>query len=160
MSFREFLELTEAGKNPVEINWKKTGTRWEGSFEIKDIKYNIETYINDIDVNFNIWEFKFYKNKNETRITGDFKSHFIIVPTIQKALEDFIKNKQPDCVIFLASDNSKSRKSLYNNISLDISSRYKYNGINPMLPKNDIVFGMCREKYMLEELKKLIGIDS
>ncbi len=158
MNFREFLELTEAGKNPVEINWKKTSTRWNGNFEIKDIEYNIETYISDIDVNFDIWEFKFYKNKSETQITGDFKSHFIIVPTIQKALEDFIKSKKPDCVIFLASDNSKSRKSLYNNFSLDIASRYNYYSVNPMLPKNDIVFGICKEKYMIDELKELIGI--
>ena len=106
MNFREFLELTEAGKNPVKINWIKQNKRWNGNFEIKDIEYNIETYISDIDVNFNIWEFKFYKNKNETQITGDFKSHFIIVPTIQKALEDFIKSKKPDCVIFLASDET------------------------------------------------------
>lgn len=158
MKFSEFLELTEAGKNPVEIKWKKTNNRWEGNFEIKGIEYNIEIYISDIEVNFDIWEFKFYKNKNETQITGDFRSHFIIVPTIQKALEDFIKNKKPNCVIFLASDNSKSRKSLYNNTSLDIASRFNYYSVNPMLPKNDIVFGMCKEKYMLEELKKLIGI--
>ena len=157
MNFREFLALTEAGKNPVDINWNKRKDRWEGSFYIKDIEYNIETYISDIEVDFDIWEFKFYKNRNETQITGDFKTHFIIVPTIQNAFEEFIKEKKPDCVLFLASDNSKSRKSLYNNISLDISSRYKYYSINPMLPKNDILFGICKSKNIVEQIKELIG---
>lgn len=157
MNFKEFLELTEAGKNPTEINWKKTNNRWDGIFNIKDIEYNIETYISDIEVDFDIWEFKFYKNKKETQITGDFKTHFIIVPTIQNAFEEFIKEKKPDCVLFLASDNSKSRKSLYNNISLDISTRYKYYSINPMLPKNDILFGICKSKNIVEQIKELIG---
>lgn len=107
--FREFLALTEAGKNAVKVTFKKSKYRWTSTFDINNIEYNIEAYTNnELDTNFEIWEFKFYKDKNTTQITGDFKSHFVLVPTIIDAFDEFVKEKKPDCVLFLASDESKS----------------------------------------------------
>lgn len=99
--FREFLELTEAGKNAINMKWNKSKDKWASTFNTNGVEYNIEAYTNnDLGVDFDIWEFKFYKDKFTTQITGDFKTHFILVPTIAKAFEEFVKEKQPDCVVF------------------------------------------------------------
>ncbi len=158
-NFRNYIELLEAGKDPIEVNWVKTINKWSGNFLFNDIEYNIEAYTNkDIDVDFNIWEFKFYKDKSTTMITGDFKAHFKIVPTISKAFLDFVKEKKPDSVLFLASDDSKSRKSLYKQNSDIAASKYNYISINPILDNNEILFGICKTKDMIQDIKELIGL--
>ena len=159
-TFGEWLLLTEAGKNAVKVKFKKSKHRWEATFEVKDIEYNIEAYTNDdLDVDFEIREFKFYKDKSTAEITGDFKTHFALVPTIIAAFDEFVKEKKPDCVLFLAVDSSKSRKSLYKVNSDSVASKYDYYSINPMLPKNNMLFGICKEKRMIDDVKNLMGFE-
>lgn len=158
-TFSEWLALTEAGKNAAVVKWIKKQNEWFGKFNINNIEYNIEAYTNnDIDVDFDIWEFKFFKDKIITKITGDFKTHFILVPTISKAFEDFVKEKKPDCVLFLASDESKSRKSLYKQNSDSIASKYNYYSVNPHIGEHDMLFGICKDKSMIQEIRNLMGI--
>ena len=38
-TFREFLSLTEAGKNAVKVKFKKTKNRWDSKFYINEIEY-------------------------------------------------------------------------------------------------------------------------
>lgn len=159
-TFREFLSLTEAGKNAVKVKFKKTKDRWESKFYINEIEYNIEAYTtDDLDTDFEIWEFKFYKDKSTAQIMGDFKTHFVLVPTIIDAFDEFVKEKKPDCVLFLANDESKSRKSLYKSNSDAVASKYNYFSINPMLPKNNILFGICKKKEMIDDIKNLMGFE-
>ncbi len=156
-TFGEWLALTEAGKNAVKVKWTKKMKEWKGNFTINDIEYNIHVYTDDDPLtNFEIWEFKFYKGENTTKITGDFAAHFILVPTIKNAFEEFIKEKHPDAALFLAADKSKSRKSLYKQTSDFIGTKYNYISINPMLDDNDTLFGVCKEQYMVDTVKKLI----
>lgn len=155
-TFSEWLALTEAGKNPAKIKWSKKPDDWKGKFIINNIEYNIHIYNDEIVEDFIVWEFKFYKDENTTKITGDFATHFILVPTIKNAFEDFIKEKKPDAVLFLAADTSKSRKSLYKQTSDYIGSKYNYISINPMLDNNETLFGVCKEQYMADTVKKLI----
>lgn len=156
-TFSEWLALTEAGKNPAKITWNKKQNEWKGHFVISGIEYNIHAYTDDEPLtDFGIWEFKFYKDKNTTKITGDFASHFILVSTIKDAFEHFIKDKKPDAALFLAADSSKSRKSLYKQTSDFIGTKYDYISINPMLGDNDTLFGICKEQYMVDAIKKLM----
>lgn len=156
-TFSEWLALTEAGKNPAKVKWVKKQNEWKGSFVISDIEYNIHAYTDDdTSTNFEVWEFKFYKDENTTKITGDFATHFILVPTIKNAFEDFVKEKQPNAVLFLAADKSKSRKSLYKQTSDFIGTKYDYISINPMLDNNETLFGVCKEQYMVDTVKKLM----
>ena len=156
-TFREWLALTEAGKNAVKVKYKKTKNRWESTFEINGIEYNIEAYTSDdLDTDFDIWEFKFYKDKSTAQIIGDFKTHFVLVPTIIDAFDDFIKDKKPDAALFLAADSSKSKKSLYKQTSDFIGNKYDYISINPMLGDNDTLFCICKEQYMVDAVKKLM----
>ena len=154
-TFSEWLELTEAGKNAAKVKWIKKQDEWKGRFTISDIEYNIHAYTDDEpQTPFEIWEFKFYKNENTTKITGDFATHFVLVPTIKNAFEDFIKEIMPDAVLFLAADSSKSRKSLYKQTSDFIGTKYDYISINPMLDNNETLFGVCKEQYMVDTIKK------
>ena len=156
-TFSEWLALTEAGKNAAKVDWIKKRDEWKGHFTISGIEYNIHAYTDDdTSTDFEIWEFKFYKDEHTTKITGDFAGHFILVPTIKNAFEEFIKEKKPDAALFLAADKSKSRKSLYKQSSDHIGSKYNYISINPMLDNNDTLFGVCKEQYMVDEVKKLI----
>ena len=69
------------------------------------------------------------------------------------------KFSKEDCLLnflFLAADSSKSRKSLYKQTSDYIGTKYKYISINPMLGDNDTLFGVCKEDYMVDTVKKLI----
>lgn len=158
MNFKEFFELSEAGKNPIKLNWSKTNEKWFTTFEISSILYTVQAKHFETCNNFKIWEFKFYKNDKETMITGDFKTHFKIVPTIINALDEFVKDIQPDILVFLASDNSQARKKLYKANSDYIASKYHYISINPRLNDNDILFGICKNEKMLDCLKEMIGI--
>ena len=155
-TFSEWLALTEAGKNAAKVKWIKKQDEWKGNFVINNIEYNIHAYTDEIVPDFEVWEFKFYKDNKTTKITGDFAAHFILVPTIKNAFEEFVKEKQPDAVLFLAADSSKSRKSLYKQTSDYIGTKYKYISINPMLGDNDTLFGVCKEDYMVDTVKKLI----
>lgn len=156
-TFSEWLALTEADKNPAKVKWIKQQNDWKGQFKIGDNEYNIHAYTDDETLtDFEIWEFKFYKDKNITKITGDFATHFILVPTIKSAFEEFIKEKKPDAALFLAADSSKSRKSLYKQTSDFIGEKYNYISINPMLDNNETLFGVCKEQYMVDTVKKSI----
>lgn len=90
--FSDFMkEMTEAAKNPLHINWTKKSNNWKGVFNIDNNVFEI--YINrnnDYCDNISVWEFKFTRNFS-TEMVKDYKYPFVIVPTIQSAMEEFLK---------------------------------------------------------------------
>ena len=125
--FSAFLkELSEAAKNPLKINWTKSSNVWKGLFNIDENKFEI--YINknnDYCENISVWEFKFTRNLS-TEMIKDYKYPFIVVPTIQSAMEEFLKEKKPDVIGFVGNKDDKGRVKMYEKNAKMYSDKFKY----------------------------------
>lgn len=125
--FSAFLkELSEAAKNPLKINWTKSSNVWKGLFNIDENKFEI--YINennDYCENISVWEFKFTRNLS-TEMIKDYKYPFIVVPTIQSAMEEFLKEKKPDVIGFVGNKDDKGRVKMYEKNAKIYSDKFKY----------------------------------
>ena len=118
--------LFEAAKNPLPIKWNKTLNKWIGNFEID--KNIFEIHINknsDYCDTIDVWEFKFSRN-HSTEMTKDYKYPFIVVPTIQSAMEEFLKEKKPKVIGFVGNKDDKGRVKMYEKNSKVYSDKYGY----------------------------------
>ena len=159
--FDELVELLESLNFSYDVQWKeKTIFKQVGYF--KDEQYKIECY-NFIDNN---WFFKFYKFDNEiedfvTSInpkekTLSFTESSNILGTIRRTILDFIKSEEPNSVSFIAIDNSKGRKGLYDLFSNEIINKYnKYKNIS-YLQDNYKLYIIFKDKKDIIKIRKAI----
>ena len=122
-----FKMLSEAFDNPVEIRWVNKDNNLIGLFIVNDNVYQINC--NNIGDNFWTYKFFFYdklKNVMDPNLTGFDKDKYRVLPTIKNGLIYLIENKNIDCLIYGALDDSLSRKKLYNDISNEISTKYNF----------------------------------
>lgn len=114
--FNDLIVLLEDLNSSFDVKWNGLVGLFEDK---KNVKYKIEI-INLID---NEWMFKFYrwdKNKNEFVSSLNPKNNSLeyadssnVLGTIRSSFLYFIEKYNPDSVSFMAIDNSKSRKDLY-----------------------------------------------
>ena len=127
MTFQEFL--TEAGKNVAEANWIKTPRNWKGIFILtnKNVtgSFEIDISIRDYCDTTDVWEFSFTRDKKAS-MANDGLFGFIIYPTINKAIRDFLSEVNPETFGFLGDKNDKSRDKVYGSTSKILSSSYDY----------------------------------
>ena len=92
--FSEYMkELSEDAKTPLKIDWIKKRNEWVGTFNIDENIFKIDIVkSNDYCDNIDVWEFEFTRNKS-TKKPNDYKYPYIVVPTIQFAMGEFLKKK-------------------------------------------------------------------
>ena len=120
----DFKTLMEAGNNPVDINWKK-GENWVGEFELEDSKFIIHISKNNDYCKTPVYEFKFTRD-NSVKMINDFKYPFRVVPTFQKAMDDFLSEVKPSIVGFVANKDDKSRLKMYEKNAKLFASKHDY----------------------------------
>jgi hypothetical protein len=109
-----FDMLSEAFDNPVNIRWVDGRNMLRGLFTINDNIYQI-VCDNKGD---NIWRYDFYfyekcNNEFTPKMTGIEKDKFRVLPTVESGINYFFRDKNPDAIIFGASDKSRGRKKIY-----------------------------------------------
>ena len=115
-----------AGKDAVPVKWNKTKHQWLGQFFIDEEKFDIridssDRYCSTVIV----WEFEFARN-NSTKMKNDFKYPYVVVPTIKKAMEDFLKEVHPSVVGFVGNKDDKGRVKMYEKNAKMYSDKFKY----------------------------------
>lgn len=157
--FREFLRLNEVAKNPVEIKWKFINDELFGTFNVKsnDETQDFEIEATRFEEN-GVYQFKFYRDK-QTKMFNDDKYMFVVVPTIKQALDYAMRKLNPEILVFAASDESKSRKSMYRLEAAKLASKYNYFDITrdkdlEELGFTGFVFGVYKSK---DKLMKIIN---
>lgn len=119
-------ELSEAAKNPIKIDWIKKSDSWKGTFSIDDNLFEILINKNDDYCdNTSIWEFKFTRNRS-TSMVKDYKYPFIVVLTIQSAMEEFLKEKKPNVIGFVGNKDDKGRVKMYEKNAKVYSDKFSY----------------------------------
>ena len=158
-SFGEFRkELSEAAKNPLEIKWIKKIDNWKGTFEIDENLFEI--YINKNNEycdNVSVWEFKFTRNLS-TEMVKDYKYPFVVVPTIQSAMEKFLKEKKPEVIGFVGNKDDKGRVKMYEKSAKIYSDKFKYKlfldkstDYYAFVLFSDLEFKNCAEKLIKDK---------
>ena len=157
--YRDFMkELSEAAKNPLPIKWNKTPNKWVGYFAIDDNRFEI--YINknnEYCENISVWEFKFTRNMS-TDMVKDYKYPFSVVPTIQSAMEDFLKEKKPNVIGFVGNKDDKGRVKMYEKNAKIYSDKFKYKlfldkstDYYAFVLFSDLEFEKCAEQLIKEK---------
>lgn len=125
VGFRKYL-LEMAGKDALPIEWHKNSKIWLGKFYIDDNKFDIRIESSDrYCKNVDVWEFEFTRN-NSTKMKNDFKYPYVVVPTIKKAMEDFLKEKKPSVLGFVGNKDDKGRVKMYEKNSKYYSDKFDY----------------------------------
>lgn len=117
-------DLLEGLNNPVDISWEKSNELWKGIFKIEDFDYEI--IIKNYSEKEKHFLFKFTANRSFD-MTNDVKKALTVIPTIEKAANDFIEEVKPDALIFTAADNSQGRKKFYTRFCESAKKRFKLN---------------------------------
>jgi hypothetical protein len=116
-----FDMLSEVLNNPLPIKWIDNHNKLRGLFTVNDNIYQIVCE----NKNRNIWryDFYFYKENKEftTELTGINKDKFRVLPTVELGIKYLFENKNPDAIVFGASDNSKGRKKIYESFCFKFS---------------------------------------
>ena len=157
--FSDFMkEMTEAAKNPLHINWTKKSNNWKGVFNIDNNVFEI--YINrnnDYCDNISVWEFKFTRNFS-TEMVKDYKYPFVIVPTIQSAMEEFLKEKKPSVLGFVGNKDDRGRVKMYEKNAKIYSDKFKYKlfldkstDYYAFVLFSDLEFEKCAEKLIKDK---------
>ena len=123
--FSDFLSEM-AGKDPLNIKWTKKRDLWLGEFNIDKNKFiirieNSDRYCEKISV----WEFEFSRN-NKTSMVNDYKYPYLVVPTIKKAMEDFLKEISPDVIGFVGNKDDKGSVKMYEKNAKHYSDKFNY----------------------------------
>ena len=122
---QDFLKKIFEGLNkPALISWNKKQNKWVGKFSIETIEYEI--FIKNFSKKQRHFLFKFTAD-NSFNLKNDLKKAFTVIPTIDKAAENFIKETMPEAFLFCALDSSTSRKIFYDRFCNKIRRKYKYN---------------------------------
>ena len=115
--------IFEAFEKSTEILWNKFPMHWKGHFKVQDTEYEI------FAKNYSTkgqWLFKFTGNGSFDLI-GDYKKAFIVLPTIEKAINELFIEKDPEVFIFLTVDDSRGRKNLYERFCKKIQAERNLN---------------------------------
>jgi len=125
--FKEFFDkIEEAAKNPLPITWTKSETEWTGEFSLQENIYEIKIARPNPD--FNFYYFKFSAN-GQYKMISDPTSVFRVVPTIDRAANEFLTEVQPDAMFFFALDKSEARRMMYDRFCLNfvnMNKQYRY----------------------------------
>lgn len=114
----------EGLNNPLTISWTKNPKEWLGTFSIDNTNYEIKIKnFSEIEKHF---LFKFTAN-NSFDLTNDVKKAFSVIPTIDEAATNFIKEEKPQAFMFCAIDESTTRKLFYDRFCHRIRKNFKYN---------------------------------
>jgi hypothetical protein len=125
-SFKNFIDnLSETMDYEYDVDWKEFENDYVGYFKTKNNKYRILI----INKGYDIFYFKFQIliNKNwEFFSSGDEKEFLKVLSTIRKQILKFLKNYNPNSVIFYSFDSNRSL--LYKRFceSLVKNEDYKY----------------------------------
>jgi hypothetical protein len=154
-SIAKILSRVAEGLNePLTIQWDKNKDIWNGSFSIDNKIYKI------IIKNFSQsghWLFKFTAD-DSFKLTNDVKKAFTVLPTIEKAAKDFIKEKDPEIFMFAALDKSIGRKKMYTKFSESISKEFNL-GFYEKQSNDEKLFILHKNEYDgLEFSKTLVKI--
>lgn len=126
--FEEYCSsLYEAFNSPLNITWEESEKSLVGFFFINSDYYKISC----LKYDFNIWTYKFFvldSDKGEFSQTskGDSNNKMKVLSTIRSGMEYLINSKNPNALIFMASDNSESRKKIYHYFSEEIEKKFNY----------------------------------
>jgi hypothetical protein len=126
--FEKYLSsLYEAFNSPLDISWVEGEKSLNGFFSIGSDYYKISC----IEYDFNIWVYKFYiLDKKEVEFSqtskGDSNNKMRVLSTIRSGMEYLINYKNPNSLIFMASDDSESRKKIYFSFSEELENKFKY----------------------------------
>jgi hypothetical protein len=130
--YQEYVDkMNELFENKVDVQWFIKPDALYGKFSIIDKEFLIvinKEEFNSISTNF----YMKYDNYWLTDLTN-INDMFItsrVLSTVRFELEEYVKLNQPDAIIFLASDDSRGRKTLYNNFCYKFQSKfnnYNYN---------------------------------
>jgi hypothetical protein len=121
-----FKSLYEAGNNPSNIEWIKNNSSWEGTFRIGIQNFSIiigknNNYCDNVDV----WEFKFTR-EGSTKMFNDGEYSFIVVPTIKKAIREFLNEMTIDVLAFIGNKQDKGRVRIYTSEAKKLSEEYNF----------------------------------
>ena len=148
--FEEYCSsVYEAFNSPLNINWEMNEKSLIGFFSIGSDYYKISCLRYD----FNIWTYKFFfldKNKDEFSQTskGDTNNKMKVLSTIRSGMEYLINLKNPNGLIFMASDDSEARKKIYFSFAEELEKKFKYK-----------LLSNRKENYQIYILYKNIDLD-
>ena len=149
-----FKELFEAGKNPVNITWKKS-KNWVGSFMIDSQTFDIEVTEMNLCKDVKVYQYKFYRDKS-VKIINDYKYAFQVHATVKSGIIDFVKSKKPAVLLFSAVDESAARKAMYKKVGGELANQFKYNDLSQIDPNNDIIFGIYKDQVGYDCIMSMI----
>lgn len=127
--YQEYVDrMNELFENKVDVQWNNKPNTLYGKFSIIDHEYLI--VINK--ENFNTISTNFYMKDGDYWLTDltNINDMFVIsrvLSTVKYQLEEYVKLNQPDAIIFLASDKSRGRKTLYNRFCHEFQRNFNYN---------------------------------
>lgn len=122
-----FSSVYEAFNSPLNIVWEGGEKSLIGFFSIGSDYYKISC----LEYDFNIWAYKFFildKNKNKFSQTskGDANNKLKVLSTIRTGMEYLINLKNPNSLIFMATDDSESRKKIYFSFAEELEKKFNY----------------------------------
>ena len=115
----EYLnKVFEAFNPPLDIKWAKSQNEWIGIFIIDKNEYKIN--ITNYSEKKGNWLFKFSSN-GLFDLVGDIRKAFTVLPTVRKAIIDFMDKIDPEVLFFIAADESIGRKNIYSRFCVELS---------------------------------------
>ncbi len=132
--------------SPLPIKWTKEINEWHGIFNLNEIKYEI--FIQNKSDTQTHFLFKFHSDGKYDTLS-DAKKSFSVIPTLEGAAMEFIKEVQPQAFMFFELDESDMRKMMYDKFCINVSKKMKYRYIKPdssfyILVKEDGMKGIIR----------------
>jgi hypothetical protein len=119
-NYENFLSnIKESLDSNIDITWIDKENKYTGLFSINNNIYQL-----DFNLVGDSWSYKFYyvsyKNQSfelDVKMTNFKYESFKVLATAKKGLSFFIKEKNPNAVVFFASNESK-RQHIYQQILL------------------------------------------
>jgi len=125
-SFKEVIKIiSESLDSPIEVKWNKLQYIWEGIFYTENSEYTILIE----EQKYNIWKYKFFHVKNDklsVKKTNYNCDTFRVLSTVYKSAFDFLKEINPNGIIFGADNDSSSRVKLYTKFSNECAKKFGY----------------------------------
>ena len=112
--------LIDAYKTPLNIDWE-IGPPLVGRFKVMDLEYKIYS---DLVINgFMTYKFKYKKGDVYSDQLLNKEGYKIsVIPTIKSGIDFILNNITPNGVIFVAMDESKGRKNIYDRYCSTVDS--------------------------------------
>lgn len=106
--------LIDAYKTPLNIDWE-IGPPLVGRFKVMDLEYKIYS---DLVIN----GFMNFKYKKGDQLLNKEGYKISVIPTIKSGIDFILNNINPNGVIFVAMDESKGRKNIYDRYCSTVDS--------------------------------------